>query len=392
MGAPDHPADDDDLAAVERWFVTRGTPHLIEHYSATEDVLTRALPVLTIVFVLEVGVALDADWTWWHNLLAAVGGVALLVALYAAVNRLRRLPAFGRPSRVGPPELATFVVLPALVTAAFGQPGQAAGVAVTNLVLLGAVYVVLSYGLVPMVRWAAARVFQQLSEVGGLLSRALPLLLVFVVFLFLTPEVWEVAGSMQWPVLVANVGLFGILGFAFLLARLPTETARLGRFDDPARICDLCRGTPAEALVADLDAVPEPVPLRLRQRGNLYLVVVVSQTVQIVLVILTVVAFFVVFGLLAVRPEVQGRWVGDAEATQSLLELDLWGSPALLSPALLRVAVFLGVFSGFYVAVYAVTDATYREQFFERVARELQQTFAVRTAYLRALAGPAGPG
>ena len=57
----------------------------------------------------------------------------------------------------------------------------------------------------------------------------------------------------------------------------------------------------------------------------------------------------------------------------------------MLTPALLRVAVFLGVFSGFYVAVYAVTDDTYREQFFERVATELRQTFAVRAAYLQAI-------
>jgi hypothetical protein len=53
---------------------------------------------------------------------------------------------------------------------------------------------------------------------------------------------------------------------------------------------------------------------------------------------------------------------------------------------LLRVAVFLGAFSGFYVAVYAVTDKAYREQFFDRVAGELRQTFAVRAAYLDALA------
>lgn len=373
------------IASVERWFVTRGTPHLIEQYSATEDVLTRALPVLTLVVLLEVGVALNADWVWWHNVLVGIGGLALLVAAFAVVNRLRGLPALRRPSRVGPPELATFVLLPALVTAVFGQPGQAAGVVVTNVVLLGLVYVVLSYGLVPLVRWAAARVFQQLSEVGGLLSRALPLLLVFVVFLFLTPEVWEVAGSMQWPVLVANLALFVLLGVVFLLARLPTETARLGDFDDVEKLRDLCTGTPAEPLVADLIDVPDAVPLRLRQRGNLYLVVFVSQTVQIVLVTLTIVAFFVAFGLLAVRPAVQTRWVDDADSSESLFDFNLWGSPAMLSPALLRVAVFLGVFSGFYVAVYAVTDATYREQFFDRVATELHQTFAVRAAYLRAL-------
>lgn len=383
--------DGSTIGGVERWFVARGTPHLIEQYSATEDVLTRALPTLSLVFLLEFGSALNSHWRWWQNVLAAIGGLALLLAIYGAVNRLRGLPALHRPQRVGKTELATFVVVPALVAAAFAQPRQALGVALTNVALLGLVYVVLSYGLVPLTRWAAARVFQQLGEVGGLLSRALPLLLVFVVFLFLTPEVWEVAGAMQWPVLVANLGLFVLLGVVFLLARLPTETAKLGDFDSLESLQALCGGTPAAGLASRLDAVPDAHPLRLRQRGNLYLVVFVSQTIQIVLVTLTLTGFFVAFGLLAVRPEVQGRWAADVAAVDPLVAFDLLGSPAMLTPALLRVAVFLGVFSGFYVAVYAVTDDTYREQFFERVATELRQTFAVRAAYLQALGRAAAP-
>lgn len=380
--------DEATIAAVEKWFVDRGTPHLIEQYSATEDVLTRALPALSIVFLLEFSLALNADWRWWQNVLAAAGGFALLLGLYAGVNRLRGLATWSLPSRVGPPELATFVLVPAIVTAAFGQGRQAVEVMVGNAVLLGLVYVVLSYGIVPLIRWTAARVFQQIGEVGGLLSRALPLLIVFVVFLFLTPEVWEVAGSMQWPVLLANLGLFLVLGTLFLLARLPTELNRLGDFADVDTVRDLCRPTPAAGLADGLADVPETPGLRRRQRGNLYLVVLVSQAVQIVLVSLTVVAFFVAFGLLAVRPAIQDRWLGDTDAgaTESLLDVDLLGSPAVLSVGLLRVAVFLGAFSGFYVAVYAVTDKAYREQFFDRVAGELRQTFAVRAAYLDALA------
>ena len=38
---------------IERWLTRRGTPHLIADYSASRDVLTRALPLLTAIFVLE---------------------------------------------------------------------------------------------------------------------------------------------------------------------------------------------------------------------------------------------------------------------------------------------------------------------------------------------------
>src|SRR3546814_11909006 len=63
------------------WFTARGTPHLIESYSAAEDVFTRALPVLTLVLLLEVGGALNADFRWWQNVLAAAGGLALLLGI-----------------------------------------------------------------------------------------------------------------------------------------------------------------------------------------------------------------------------------------------------------------------------------------------------------------------
>lgn len=369
-------------ADVERWFTKRGTPHLIEGYSASEDIFTRTLPVFTVVFLLECTVALSIEWTWWQNAFAAVGGFALLLAIWAAVNRARGHRPLTRPARVGGVELATFVLGPPLVIAVFGQPGQAAEVLVANLALLGLTYVVASYAVIALVRWAGDRVFHELSEVGGLLARALPLLLVFVTFLFLTPEVWQVAGTMSWPLLGLTAGLFAVLGSAFLLARLPTETARLAGFDDLAELRRLCLDTPAEDAAGALDDLPADRVLTRRQRGNLYLVVLVSQAVQLVLVSVVVGLFFVVLGVLAVRPDVAAGWVGDVVATDALVEFDLLGRAAAISPALLKVAVFLAAFTGFYVAVYAVTDTAYREQFFDRIADDVRQTLAVRAVYL----------
>jgi hypothetical protein len=372
------------VAEIERWFTARGTPHLIEQYSATEDIFTRALPFFTVVFLVECTVALSLEWTWWQNLLVALGGFALLLAIWAAVNRSRHQPAFSRPARVGKTEVLTFVLGPPVVVAVFGQPGQAVEVAVANVVLLGLVYVVTSYGVIPLVRWAGDRVFHELGEVGGLLARALPLLLVVLVFLFLTPEVWQVAGPISWPLLAVNAGLFAVLGTMFLLSRLPSETARLAGFEDTAELSLLCAGTPAETVVADAATLARSAerPLDRRQRGNLYLVVLVSQAVQLILVSVVVALFFVVFGVLAVRPEVAATWIPHDEATDALLRFDLLGREAVVSMALLRVSAFLGGFTGFYVAVYTVTDQAYREQFFDRVAAEIRQTLAVRAAYL----------
>ena len=53
-------------------------------------------------------------------------------------------------------------------------------------------------------------------------------------------------------------------------------------------------------------------------------------------------------------------------------------------------AGFIGALSGFYFTVYVITDATYREEFFTEIVREVRQSLAVRTIYL-ALVRSSGP-
>ena len=48
---------------------------------------------------------------------------------------------------------------------------------------------------------------------------------------------------------------------------------------------------------------------------------------------------------------------------------------------LFKVAIFLGSFSGLYFTVYAITDATYRQQFFTEILRELERAVGVRAVY-----------
>ena len=46
-----------------------------------------------------------------------------------------------------------------------------------------------------MLRWGAQRGQGQLTGLGPLVARALPLLLLFTTFLFINGEVWQVAGA-----------------------------------------------------------------------------------------------------------------------------------------------------------------------------------------------------
>ncbi len=379
--------DSDTLAAVERWFRSRGIPHFIDDYSASRDVFTRALAPLTAILVLQLVTALDASWPWWLNAGVAVAGLGALLGVWAVVNVARKRPALGRPDRVGPAELAIFVLLvPALNLIAGGQRLTALNTFLANLALLGTIYLGTSYALLPITRWAAGRLWQQLGDVLGLLVRALPLLLLFVTFLFLTTEVWQVAATLDGPFLAVTMGLFVALGVVFVVARIPREVGALARFDSWADVAALVDGTPAARLFTPAGASPSATPrLGRRQWGNVGLVVLFTQGLQIVFVSVMIGVFFVGFGLLTITPELTATWIGSQP--DQLLEAEVWGRPVAVTYELLQVAGFLTAFSGFYFTVYVLTDATYRKEFLDEVLVELRQAFAVRTVYLAARDG-----
>lgn len=378
------------VADVERWFLSRGLPHFIDHYSASRDVFTRALPILTLILVLELFGALNLAWPWWLNLLVGVASVAALLAVWALTNRLRQRAAFARPDRVGAAEVGVFLVVPAaLPLLAGGQRLTAVNTLAGNLLLLGIIYLGTSYGVVPMTRWAATRLWAQLGALVGLMVRALPLLLLFVVFLFLTPELWEVAASMDGPFLAIAVGLFVGLGVIFVVGRIPEEVGQLARFDDGEELAGLVAGTPAEHLPGARSTEPSPpAPLGRRQWGNVGLVLLFSQGVQVIFVSLMIWVFLVVFGLIAVAPETASSWVG--HDVERLLHGVLWGRGVALTVELLQVATLLAAVAGFSFTLSLLTDNAYRQDFLHDVVREVRQAFAVRAVYLRSLRAPGG--
>ena len=375
------------LEDTERWFIDRGVPHFISRYSASRDVFTRALPVLTAIFLLELLGALNFTWAAWINVLAAAGGFGLLLGIWVLANVLRDRSPLARPSQVGRIELTVFVLAPAALPLVFGgQLGSAALTVAGNLTLLGAIYIVTSYGLVPMTRWGVIYVARQLGSLLNLLIRALPFLLLFVTFLFIQTESWQVAGQLPNPRFIALSLLFVAVGVLFVVARLPREIGQLAHFDSWVMVRELATGTPAERLaltVGDGDAPNRP--LTRRQWGNVSLVVLVATGVQVVFVSIMIGAFFVLFGMLAVPVATVATWVGVGPTDLDVIgTLTIAGDRYHLTVELLRVAGFLAAFSGLYFTVYVLTDATYRSEFFDEVVGEVRIALAARAIYLAA--------
>lgn len=227
-----------------------------------------------------------------------------------------------------------------------------------------------------MLRWAVRRTFGSLGLMFPLLTRALPLLLLAVTFLFINAEVWQVAALMSRHVLWLAVLFFGAIAMTFLLVRLPEEVRQVEGDVVGDRVAACCVGTPAEDAARLVSA--EPAALPRFARANLVIVLLFSQAIQVLLLSLGLFAFFVVFGSLTIPDGTVEAWTGQAvtELPSSL------GRHVPVTNELWQVAVFLAAFSGLYFTVYAVTDETYRSQFFAGLASELEQAVAVNAVYV----------
>ncbi len=240
----------------------------------------------------------------------------------------------------------------------------------------------------PIIGWALGRTSASLRMLLPMMSRALPLLLVFVTFLFINAEVWQVAGTLRPSLLWLTVLMFAVMAVVFLLVRLPEEVDRADDEVDDAFLTRTCEGTPLEQSCRELLADPGCDPASYAtvtgyERWNLILVLLVIQVVQVLLLALGVFAFFVVFGCLVMQEDVQLSWTG-------LESLDNLPGLPNLSVQLVQVSTFLAAFSGLYFTVYAVTDETYREQFFSGVMLELERAVGVRAVYLALRDAPQG--
>jgi hypothetical protein len=293
-----------------------------------------------------------------------------------------------RPRRALP-----LLVLVLLVAAALGgllgwvssQVSAAPALWLTLAGLAGLAYAATALHARPILTWALTRTLSSVRILLSTASRALPLLLVFVAFLFINAEAWEMTSSLPFGRLWLAVMLLVGLGIIFLLVRLPEEVDEVDDAVDAEFLTRTTRGTPMEEpcrnLLSESEADPDAVnPAAYAQvtgyeRWNLILALLVIQVVQVLVLVAAVFVFFLIFGSLIMLESVQLSWTG-LEAISSFPYLDS------VSTQLVKVSLFLASFSGLYFMVSAVTDDTYRGQFFASVMDQLERAVGVRAVYL----------
>lgn len=301
---------------------------------------------------------------------------------YFVPERRRAAKAALRLGRTVP-----LVVLTGLVAVAagvgLGRVSEQLALGTAALVTIGLVaatwYALTALHARPIVTWALGRTFGSLRTLLPMMSRALPLLLLFVTFLFINAEVWEVSASLDGGLLWLIVLLFGVLAAGFLMVRLPEEVDRVDDDVDEQMLRRACRGTPLEEDCHRLLEDPDADPARYAEvtgfeRWNLVLVLLVIQAAQVLLLAATVFVFFMVFGALVMNPGIVDSWTGSPAHPLPLVQN--------VSAELVQVSVFLAAFSLLYLTVSTVTDETYRVQFFGSVLHELERAVGMRAVYL----------
>ena len=225
-----------------------------------------------------------------------------------------------------------------------------------------------------IVGWALSRTSGSLRLLLPMTTRALPLLLLAITFLFINTEMWQVGGNLTVGSLWLVVLLFAALAVGFLFVRLPEEVDRADDDVDDAFLLRTCARTPARRRLPRAGRRPGGRPGVVR-RGH---------------------------RLRALEPD-PGADHRPARAGAAAVAVGLRVPDALRHPdherqrdgrladrpgpfntsrALVQVSTFLAAFSGLYLTVSTVTDEAYREQFFGSVMRELERAVGVRAVYL----------
>lgn len=385
-----------DRRAVETWFRRRGLPLMVRSGKRGSRLLQRSVPALVFLLALDplltfltflIDVS-DAEFarrvnnTAYVFALLAVTVAALVVPILLGLLASKVMPRIGTGGRwvVATAVLVLNVGVLPVVDWRTGLRSQLWVSLTINSVSTLLVLLFVYVGAGSILSWGLRKALTELGAVGRMATKALPLLVLVVIFAFFSTEMWQIASALQRWRLWLVVLLFAVLAVLFMVARLDEELRKMIDKVSTDRIDDLAgvlQGTPLARFV---DGAPiEPRPLSRGERANISLVLFLAQLLQIVVLTVLVFGVLIVLGALAIDWTVIDSWLGEGASEKAGT---LFGIKLPLSHALVQVSLFLSVFSGLYFTASAATDQHYREAFFDPLLDDVRVSLAARQVYL----------
>lgn len=377
---------------ADRWFREQGLPTFVPLRRWFTDLPRRVAPL--VVWVALVGFLLgdgidgvtDVLVPLIDDDLIVVAVVALILLVSAAFAwggylivrwMLRRLPV-----GIGTAVASVVIVVCAAGLMAGGyltQPRATVGPVFETLFVILLCCLVTGMGGGSLISWASRLAVRNASAIGHMASIALPVILMLVVFAFFSAEVWQMASALHW----GSIALVGLV--VAVLAGIVVLRVSASEIDDEAQTPSeeqrraLLVGTPAEHRAT---ASVHRLPLRAPQRMNILLALTFAQLLQAVFFAALLGALLIVIGSIAIPVGVVELWVGTGSASQPLqVEQLVIGSADLpITVNLLKAATLLSLIATLPFVFSAVSEARYRERFFDPIMADMRQAIVVREA------------
>jgi hypothetical protein len=257
-----------------------------------------------------------------------------------------------------------------------------------------------------MIPWTLATLYRQLRGLTAFLIRSLPLLLLFVTFLFLQNEIWQVMyqlDSASYRIILFTVIMSTLL---FAVIHLYHDVDSFSQFSSweevRSRIATIQKHPNLRKSSLDVkhllalapDTGSEGLPLNpsRREKINAVLVMLFVLSLQIFFVSMTIGCLFVALGELAISSSIESNWAQPAASSFAppetnkppeidRTEVELFGWSLVASTTLVRVAGFISVFSAMYFTFYAIADDKLRGKLCRELDDPIAEAFAVRCIY-----------
>ncbi|GAA0991495.1 hypothetical protein [Subtercola frigoramans] len=229
-------------------------------------------------------------------------------------------------------------------------------------------------GVGSVLSWVIRSSFQQLGALGQIVTKAVPLLMLVVVFAFFAKALWEITGALTFLRVAGIVAFFCVLGLIFITPIIRSEMIGLDeRIDADERSALLSRANVGR--IEDRDTAPGP-PLGHLERFNVVAIMVLAQGIQMIVVAVLVGVFLVILGELTLPAATLSSWLGRPPE-----EVVLLGIPLGLDVAMVKTAIILSSISALNFVVSATSGAAYRSAFYDPLIAQARAALAVRSGY-----------
>lgn len=397
------------MEKIQNWFVQNGLPLFLPRKLRRQDTLARVAPFTVFVIVAQISVLATSalmSFISRSELFAfldrepTAGETEVTIDLFAALVALATLlvPLIGLilafiiaylsnklsaiiQKWIAVASIVLFIFLPLIARAVVSFEGVFSSNPVrVFLGLLGRsaivalwLWVVIS-GLGAIATYAYRQARRQLPLMGAMALKALPLVVLTLLFSYLATETWQITARMNIKHLLGVILLLFGLALALTIA---TTSERLNdlleKGIDARKAQKLLENTP---LTVGSDAHKQSeinIELTKSERTNLVLLQVSAGAWQATLFGIVVFIFLMALSLVAMPAAVETSWT-----TLPSTPLSVNGVILPITWAQIKVALFLSAFAALTFTASSSTEESYRQNFREPLNEEVERALAAK--------------